>query len=198
VVAATGASGAPIGRHLLRATCGSASVAEVHFVASQAALRVARHELGSAAQQPAGLADEWLAGVERRARLVVHDIDDIGAPIASGSFRHDGMVIAPCSTATVAHVACGTTSNLVHRAAECCLKEGRKLLLLVRESPLSVVHLENLLAAARAGARVIPLSPPWYHRPTTLEELLEDTCARALDHLGLEAEVRRRWQGEEP
>jgi 4-hydroxy-3-polyprenylbenzoate decarboxylase len=167
----------------------------VHFVASDAAVRVAQQELEAKATSAAQLAEEWLAGVERMASLVVHDIGDVGAAPASGSFVHDGMVVAPCSTATAAHLATGTTTNLIHRAGECALKEKRKLLLLVRESPLSVVHLENLLTLARAGAFVIPLAPPWYHRPRTLEDLVEDTCARALDHLGLPEMVGRRWEG---
>jgi 4-hydroxy-3-polyprenylbenzoate decarboxylase len=198
ILAATGASGAACGRHLLRAVTSAERVAEVHFTASPAAVRVSREELDTRASTAADLAREWLAGASPRAELVVHDVADIGARIASGSFAHDGMAVAPCSTATAAHLATGTTTNLVHRAGECALKERRTLLLLVRESPLSAIHLENLLTLTRAGAVVIPLSPPWYHRPRTLDELVEDTCARALDHLGLPEAVRRRWTGRPP
>lgn len=195
VVAATGASGAVFGREILRRLAQAPQVAAVHFVASDLALRVSREELDTRATSARELAEEWLEGTDRRSELVVHDLRDVGAAIASGSFRHDGMVVVPCSTATAGHVAHGTTTNLVHRAAEVALKERRPLLLLVRESPLSVIHLENLAALARAGATVMPLAPPWYGRPRTLQELVEDTCARAFDHLGLPELVTRRWSG---
>ena len=193
VLAVTGASGSVFARSLLRSL--SQACSEVHWVVSPAGLRVAAEETDARAGTGAELAELWLEGVERRAKLVVHDPRDIGASIASGSFRHDGMVIAPCSMATGAAIAHGTSTNLVHRAAECTLKERRRLVLMIRESPLSLVHAENILALTRAGATVMPLSPPWYHRPKTLGDLVEDTCARALDHLGLSELVPRRWTG---
>jgi 4-hydroxy-3-polyprenylbenzoate decarboxylase len=195
IVAVTGASGSVFARHLLRTLAQAPGVAEVHVVVSDAALKVARQELRLEASAAADLVAAWLEGAPARAELRLHDLRDVGAPIASGSFRHDGMVVVPCSTGTAAALAHGTTTNLVHRAAECALKERRRLVVMPRETPLSVIHLENLLALARAGAVVLPLCPPWYHRPATLDELVADTCDRALDHLGLADLVGRRWRG---
>lgn len=195
ILAACGASGAVHARALLRALAGADGVSEVHVVMSDAGRRVAREELGTRAASATELTDEWLAGTQRRAEVRVHAFRDVGAGPASGSFRHDGMVIVPCSTATLCAIAHGTTANLIHRAADVALKERLPLLLMVRESPLSLVHLEAMCAVTRAGAVVMPPSPPWYHRPRTLDELVDDTIARALDHLGLPELVRRRWQG---
>lgn len=194
VVAATGASGAVLARATLRALASSARIAEVHFLMSDAARRVAADELGTPGSA-SEIAKQWLDGTERRAEIVIHPVRDIGASIASGSFAHDGMVVVPCTAGTAAAIAHGTTQNLVHRAAECCLKERRKLIVMLRESPLSMVTLKNLVALAEAGAIVMPVSPPFYHRPRTVDDVVDDTIARALDHLGLPELVKRRWDG---
>ena len=194
VIGVTGASGSAFARALLRRVVASPRVAEAHLVMTDAARRVAHEELetgGSAAE----VARAWLSGVESVAEVVVHPVRDIGASIASGSFRHDGMVVVPCSTASAAAIAHGTSTHLVHRAAECALKERRPLIVMLRESPLSLVHLRNLVALAEAGAVVMPISPPLYHRPRTIDELVDDSIARALDHLGLPELVGRRWDG---
>ena len=127
----------------------------------------------------------------------VFDDADRGAAPASGSARSSGMVICPCSMGTVAAVAHGTSRSLVERAADVALKERRPLLLVPRESPLSLVHLENLTAVTRAGAIVIPASPGFYHRPTTIEELVDFVVARVLDQLQVEHTLGQRWGGEE-
>lgn len=195
VLAVTGASGAACARRFLRRACTADRLAELHFVISDAGRRVAHEELGARAANAAELVDAWLEGVPRRAEVIVHAARDVGAPPASGSFRHDGMIVLPCSTATLGAVARGVTSNLVHRAAECTLKERRPLVLAVRETPLSLVHLENMTAAARAGATILPLSPGWYHGPESLEDLMDACLDRAFDHLGLPEVVTRRWGG---
>lgn len=197
VLALSGASGSIYARQLLRRLASAESVGELHLVASEAARRVAHQELGTRAATVGDLAESWLEGVDRRAELVVHAFRDIGAPPASGSFRHDGMVVCPCSTATAAAIAHGMISNLIHRAAECTLKERRRLVLMVRETPLSLVHLENFTAATRAGATLMPLAPGWYHGPETFEELAGSVVDRALDHLGVPELVSRRWTGDE-
>lgn len=194
VLAVTGASGAACARALLRKLGSSDRVHEIHFVMSDAARRVASEELqtsGSAAD----VARQWLSGTERRAEVVIHPVRDVGASIASGSFAHDGMVVVPCTAGSAAAIATGTTQNLIHRAAECCLKERRKLVVMLRESPLSLVTLRNLVTLSEAGAVVMPISPPFYHRPQTADDVVEDVIARALDHLGLPELVTRRWDG---
>ena len=197
VLAVSGASGSIFARQLLRRLVGAEAVGEVHWIVSDAARRVAHEELDARASSPSELANQWLTGLNRRADLVVHSFRDIGAAPASGSFRHDGMIVCPCSTASAAALAHGTTTNLLHRAAECTLKERRRLVLMIRESPLSLVHLENLTALTRAGATVMPLAPGWYHRPRDLEELAGHCVDRALDHLDLPELVVRRWTGGE-
>lgn len=129
--------------------------------------------------------------------VTVFDDGDRGAAPASGSARSSGMVICPCSMGTVAAIAHGTSRSLVERAADVALKERRPLLLIPRETPLSLIHLENLTAVTRAGAIVIPASPGFYHRPTTIEELVDFVVARVLDHLHVEHALGRRWGAEE-
>jgi 4-hydroxy-3-polyprenylbenzoate decarboxylase len=195
LLALSGASGSIFARQLLRRLAAAESVGELHLVSSDAARRVAHEELGTKASSVADLAEQWLEGVDRRAALTVHPFRDIGAPPASGSFAHDGMVVCPCSTATAAAIAHGTIGNLIHRAAECTLKERRRLVLMVRETPLSLIHLENFTAVTRAGATLMPLAPGWYHGPADFEELAATVVDRALDHLGLPELVTRRWDG---
>ncbi len=122
---------------------------------------------------------------------------DIGASIASGSYRVDGMVIIPCSTGCLAQVAHGISSTLIERAADVCLKERRKLILAVRDTPLSRVHLRNMLQAQEAGAEIFPIMPSFYHRPQTIDDLVTQFCCRVLAHLGLEQTQQFRWEGEQ-
>ncbi|MDO9263255.1 MAG: UbiX family flavin prenyltransferase, partial [Desulfosalsimonadaceae bacterium] len=119
--------------------------------------------------------------------------DDFSAPIASGSFRHDGMVVAPCSMNTLAAIANGISDNGIHRAADVCLKEHRPLILLPRETPLSLIHLKNMVRAAEAGAVIMPPSPGFYHRPQTIDALVDGVVARILDHLGFAHDFSPRW-----
>ncbi len=122
--------------------------------------------------------------------------NDMGAAISSGSFRTDGMIVAPCSAKTLAAIAHGYGDNLLHRAADVVLKERRKLVLVVREAPLSDVHLENMLKLSRSGAVILPPVPAFYHRPATVDDIVDQTVARMLDQFGLEVPGTPRWTGE--
>jgi 4-hydroxy-3-polyprenylbenzoate decarboxylase len=135
------------------------------------------------------------AGVETQGKLRCHAWGDIGANIASGSFRTLGMVVIPCSMSTVAKLASGLSSDLLERAADVQLKEGRKLVIVPRETPFSLIHLRNLTALAEAGARVVPAIPAWYHNPQTIEDLVDFVVARALDQLNIDCIPIERWQG---
>jgi 4-hydroxy-3-polyprenylbenzoate decarboxylase len=189
VVALTGASGAPYAVRLIR-VLGRAGRA-VHLTFSESATRVFREEtdlaLSTRAFDPAAFGD--LAP----GRLIYHHHADFSAGIASGSFRTGGMVVCPCSMSTLAAIAHGFTANLITRAADVHLKERRPLILVPRETPLSLVHLENMAAATRAGALVLPAMPGWYHRPRTLDDLVDFVVARVCDQLGVEHGLGRRW-----
>ena len=135
------------------------------------------------------------AQVETHGKLQCHHWSDIGANIASGSFRTLGMVVIPCSMSTVAKLAAGLSSDLLERAADVQLKEGKKLILVPRETPLSLIHLRNLTALAEAGARIVPAIPAWYHNPQTIEDLVDFVVARTLDQLDIDCVGIQRWQG---
>ncbi|MBD1920343.1 UbiX family flavin prenyltransferase [Microcoleus sp. FACHB-831] len=134
------------------------------------------------------------AGVEKNGKLRCHPWGDVGANIASGSFRTLGMLIMPCSMSTVAKLAGGLSSDLLERAADVCLKEGRKLIIVPRETPLSLIHLRNLTSLAEAGAKIVPAIPAWYHNPQTIEDLVDFVVARALDQLDIECIPMNRWK----
>jgi 4-hydroxy-3-polyprenylbenzoate decarboxylase len=185
VVAITGATGSIYGIRLLEVLQGYREV-ETHLVISRPGKRTIVEET------------DWsLADVEA---LATHryDNNDIGAAIASGSFRTAGMVIAPCSIKTAAAVAACHSDNLVARAADVTLKEGRPLILLVRETPLHVGHLKMMLAVARMGAVVLPPMPAFYNRPRDLDDIVDHTIARALDRLGLPQTLVAEWRGAHP
>jgi 4-hydroxy-3-polyprenylbenzoate decarboxylase len=182
IVAITGASGAVYGARLLMHLRASGLV-ETHVVVSNAGALSAHHELGLKRNQLESLAD------------VAHSVNDIGASIASGSFACDGMVVAPCSAKTLAAVASGYADNLVARAADVCLKERRALVLMVRETPLHLVHLRNMETVTQMGAIVFPPLPAFYQRPTTIEELVDHSLGRVLDLLKIEHALAPPWTG---
>ncbi|MFB2895299.1 flavin prenyltransferase UbiX [Aerosakkonemataceae cyanobacterium BLCC-F50] len=135
------------------------------------------------------------AGVLTQGKLCCHPWGDVGANIASGSYRTLGMLIIPCSMSTAAKLAAGLSSDLLERAADVQLKEGRKLVLVPRETPFSLIHLRNLTSLAEAGARIVPAIPAWYHNPQTIEDLVDFVVARALDQLDIDCVPLERWQG---
>lgn len=186
VVAIGGASGAPYARRLLDVLAAlGREVVLPHVVMSTAARQVWATEIGT----PIGRTGElpfphW-------------DPRDFNAPFASGSAGFQAMVVIPCSMGGLARIAHGLSDDLVGRAADVMLKERRKLILVARETPLSLVHLENMVAVTRAGATVMPAAPSFYGRPSTVEELLDTVVGRVLDHLGLEKRLGPRWGQEE-
>ncbi|GCL56593.1 3-octaprenyl-4-hydroxybenzoate carboxy-lyase [Microcystis aeruginosa NIES-3806] len=134
-------------------------------------------------------------GVMEKGKLRCHRWGDVGATIASGSYRTLGMVIIPCSMSTVAKLAGGLSSDLLERAADVQIKEGRKLVLVPRETPFSLIHLRNLTTLAEAGVRIVPAIPAWYHHPQSIEDLVDFVIARTLDQLDIDCVAINRWQG---
>ena len=182
IVAISGASGAVYGARLLQVLQDTPGV-ESHLVVSRAGWRTLQHEL-----------DMDRAAVEALAHQV-YDVDNVGAAIASGSFQCAGMVIAPCSMRTLAAVAHGLSDNLLTRAADVVLKERRRLVMLVRESPLHLTHLRNMVAATEMGAIVCPPMPAFYLHPQSVGELVDHSVARALDLLDVPHDLAPRWEG---
>jgi 4-hydroxy-3-polyprenylbenzoate decarboxylase len=176
VVGITGASGIIYGRRIAEEI---GRTAEVRLIISKTAREIGRHE-----------------GVDLDGfRATSYGNEDLGAIISSGSFRHDGMVIAPCSMKTLAGIAHGYAETLVTRAADVTLKERRRCVLLLREMPLSRIHLQNMLTVHDAGATVMVASPAFYHRPRTIDQLVDMVVARVLDHLEIPHDLPVRWGG---
>ncbi|MGH9879821.1 MAG: UbiX family flavin prenyltransferase, partial [Pyrinomonadaceae bacterium] len=174
----------------------SGVVERINLISSAAAETVARVELGF----DLGAADiarinSWI-GLPRESKLVrVHRIDNVAAKPSSGSHPQQGMVVVPCSMGTLGAIASGAGTNLIHRAADVTLKEGRRLVLVPREAPYNAIHLENMLRLARAGVHIIPASPGFYHRPQTIAELVDHLVFRILDHLGVPHSPSTQWKG---
>jgi 4-hydroxy-3-polyprenylbenzoate decarboxylase len=170
----------------------------VELVASKATYQVWKAEQDI--QMPGDViaqADFWRdqAGVPTQGKLRCHPWSDVGANIASGSFKTRGMVIMPCSMSTVGKLAAGLSSDLLERAADVQLKEGKPLVLVPRETPLSLIHLRNLVTLAEAGARIVPAIPAWYHQPQTVLDLVDFVVARALDQFDFDCVQLQRWEG---
>ena len=182
IVGITGATGAIFGVRVLEAL--KAAEVETHLVLSKWGLQTVEHETGLT-----------MADLEARAS-VVHGTGNMAATISSGSFKTEGMIVAPCSMRTVAAIAHGNGENLVHRAADVILKEHRRLVLVPRETPLSEIHLENLLKLSRLGVRILPPMPAFYNKPATLDDMVNHIVARVLDQFDIEASFARRWDGE--
>jgi flavin prenyltransferase len=186
----TGASGAPYARRLLSSL--AAADAEVGVSVSGAAIEVLATELYGDARLSR---DETLARFTEGTgdNVTIYEPNDWKAPYASGSAKVDAYVICPCSMGTLGTIASGAMSNLIHRAASVALKEERKLVVMPRETPLSLIHLRNMLAVKEAGATVLFLAPGFYHGAETVDDLVNFIVARALDQLGLDAELSKRW-----
>lgn len=193
----TGASGHPYAEHLIRALSGLGH--EVDLALTGAGVKVLRHELGVRAT-PEGRIEQselerWL-GPEVAQSVRVFGTGEVEAPASSGTSGTRAVIVCPCSMGTLARVAVGFSSCLVERAADVALKERRQLVLVPRETPLSELHLENLLRLARLGAVVLPAMPGFYHAPRSLEDLVDHVVGKVLDALGLEHERGARWSGE--
>jgi len=181
IIAITGCSGVIYGVRLLEA-CRKLGI-ETDLIVSQAAEKLLELELGKPIEDVRKLAKRN------------YSQDDLEAPLASGSVKTDGMVIAPCSMKTLGAIASGVADNLITRAADVTLKEGRPLVLVPRETPLNLIHLENMVRLKRAGATILPAMPGFYHKPKEISELIDFIVGRILDVLGVEHKLYRRWQG---
>jgi polyprenyl P-hydroxybenzoate/phenylacrylic acid decarboxylase-like protein len=180
VVGMTGASGPQIGVTFLQVLRELGGL-ETHLVLSQAARKTIEVEMQRDASEVEALAD------------VCYSPSDVGAAISSGSFLTMGMVVIPCSMRTLAGVATGNATDLLLRAADVCLKERRRLVLVIRETPLSLIHIRNMETATLAGATILPPMPAFYHQPTTIDDLLRHTAGKVLDQFGIEHDVFKRW-----
>ncbi|RJG21687.1 UbiX family flavin prenyltransferase [Massilia cavernae] len=182
VVAITGATGAVYGVRLLQQLAATPGV-ETHLVVSDAASLTLHQEVGMQRRDVEALAH------------VVHKNRDIGASIASGSFQYDGMVVAPCSMKTLASVAHGLSDNLIARAADVVLKERRRLVLMVRETPFNLAHLRNMTVVTEMGGIIFPPLPSFYNKPASIEEMVDHSVARVIDLFGIEHALAPRWGG---
>lgn len=192
-LAFTGASGMPYGVRLLE--CLLKAGVRVYLLYSQAAQIVARQEMGLALPARAKDAAEFFSARYGAApgQLQAFGREEWFAPVASGSNPADAMVICPCTMGTLAAIAAGMADNLIERAADVTLKEARKLILVARETPLSAIHLENMLRLSRAGAIILPANPGFYHHPQSAQDLVDFVVARILDHVGIDHQLMPRW-----
>jgi 4-hydroxy-3-polyprenylbenzoate decarboxylase len=181
IVALTGSTGPHYGVRLLEVL--PAAGVETHVIMTRAARKTIEYELRRDPDEVLGLAG------------TVYDESDIGAAIASGTFVTDGMIVAPCSIKTLSAIANSYNDNLVSRAADVCLKERRKLVLVVRETPLHAGHLRLMTQATEAGAVMLPPAPAFYHRPETIQDIVDHTVVKVLDQFGIHLDLIRRWTG---
>jgi len=181
IIGMTGSTGAIFGVRFLEAL--KHTDVESHLIISKWAQRTIEHETNYTLEQVRGLAN------------VVHSPGDMGATLSSGSFLTEGMVVIPCSVRTLGGIAQGVGDHLVHRAADVVLKERRKLVLVVRETPLSEVHLENMLKLARMGVTMLPPMPAFYNHPQSIDDLVNHIVGRVLDQFGIPAPFEKRWDG---
>ena len=197
-VAITGASGTIYAHRTLQLLAASGAVGTINLIMSGTAATVAQVETGVNLRDPdAGKINEWL-GLDAGSKLIRYwRLDNLAAKPSSGSNKQTGMIVVPCSMGTLGAIASGAGTNLIHRAADVCLKEGRKLLLVPRETPYNAIHLENMLRLSRAGASILPASPGFYHRPKTIEDLVEHLCFRILDQFDIPHSKKSQWTGDE-
>jgi 4-hydroxy-3-polyprenylbenzoate decarboxylase len=194
-LAVTGASGSILAFEMLRALAADHRVGRVHLIFSPSALRVLAEETGISGRN--SLVEKVFGGSDAAStgKIVQHAHEDVGAPIASGSYPCDAMIVLPCSMGTLAGIAHGLAGNLVERAADVCLKERRRLVLCVRETPLNLIHIRNMAAVTEAGATVFPVVPTFYNQPKTMEDMARNFVQRVLQHIGLPQEGAFVWGG---
>ena len=192
IVGITGASGAPYAIRFLQEAI--KTYQEIYVALSDQALQVISLETGVSVN-PRNISAETLIGIDTPV-LKFADKKDYFSPPASGSFRHDGMVIVPCSMGTAGRIANGISDDLITRAADVCLKERRKLIIVPRETPWNLIHLKNMTLLAEAGATILPAAPGFYHKPKTIDDLVDHVVSRILQQLGVEQELVPEWQVE--
>ncbi|MEO8648844.1 MAG: flavin prenyltransferase UbiX [Acidobacteriota bacterium] len=197
-VAITGASGTIYAHRTLRLLIESGAIETINLILSGTAATVAQVEMGvNLRDASARSVNEWL-GIEADDKTIrLWRLDNLAAKPSSGSNKQAGMIIVPCSMGTLGAIASGAGTNLIHRAADVCLKEGRKLVIVPRETPYNAIHLENMLRLSRAGARILAASPGFYHRPKTIDELVGHLCYRILDQFDIPHSSRSQWTGDE-
>jgi flavin prenyltransferase len=196
IVGITGASGSVYGIRLIEALLDQG--AHVHLIITEAGWRVLKEEAGwETTKRQAALEVRFGNAAASGGALRYHPVSDIGASIASGSFRVDGMVIMPCSMGTLSGIAHGSSDNLMTRAADVMMKEGRPLLIVPRETPLTAIHLENMLKLARLGVRIIPAMPAFYYRPQSMNDMIDFMVGKVMDNMQLSHDLYRRWGDEQ-
>ena len=199
VVGVSGGSGARLGKRFVEVALGARNLGRLHLVISEPALMVARTEIAPGIATPTDWAAALEAKTTSRRRIAIHENADVGASIASGSYPVAGMAVVPCSGGTLGAIANGIARDLLQRAADVCLKERRPLVLALRESPYSLVHIENMRRVTRAGAIVAPPTPAFYVDTPSVDRFLDAWCVRACRLLGLEARDEGfRWEGAGP
>lgn len=191
-LAVTGASGSVFAAEMLRALVADVRVGRVDLVVSEAALRVISEELQLSGRT--AVVEKLLGGSSDK--VVQHPEGDIGATVASGSYASAGMIVLPCTMGTLAGIANGMASNLIERAADVCLKEGRRLVMCVRETPLNRIHLRNMQLASDAGATIFPIIPTFYNKPQDSTDMARNFVHRVLAHVGLPQPGAYEWKGE--
>jgi 4-hydroxy-3-polyprenylbenzoate decarboxylase len=196
-VAVTGASGSIYAQRTLALLAASGVVDRLNLIMSVSAITVARVEMGADLRDAnVSSVNKWVGLPEESKLIRIHRLDNLAAPTASGSHRQEGMIIVPCSMGTLGAIASGAGTNLIHRSADVTLKEGRRLVIVPRESPYSAIHLENMLRVTHAGARILPASPGFYHRPKTIPELVDHLVFRILDQFAVPHSEATRWKGQ--
>jgi 4-hydroxy-3-polyprenylbenzoate decarboxylase len=191
-VATTGASGSVFLQQLLRMLDGDSRVSHTNFITSDGGLRVIAEELGISGRTNLV---EQLVG-KKSPKIVQQNNSDIGANVASGSYPSDAMIVIPCSMGTLGKIANGVGENLIERAADVCLKEKRRLVICVRETPLNKIQIRNMYRAADAGATIFPIIPALYNRPDSIDDIARQFCCRVLQHIGLSQQGMYRWKDE--
>ncbi|WNB93722.1 UbiX family flavin prenyltransferase [Bacillus sp. NEB1478] len=189
-VGITGASGAIYGVRLVQEILKSGH--KVHLVVTEAGWQVFREELQWDTKDRAAVIEEHFESFGKE-RFFYHTLRDFNAPIASGSYQNDGMVIVPCSMGTLSGIAHGASGNLLERTADVMLKESRKLVLVPRETPLHKIHLENMIKVTDAGGKIVPAMPGFYHLPKSMDDLINFLVGKVLDNLGVHHELFTRW-----
>ena len=197
-VAITGASGTMYAHRTLQLLAASGAVETINLIISGTAVTVAQVEMGANLKDPdTAKINAWLGLPEDSNLIRFWRLDNFAAKPSSGSNKQAGMIVVPCSMGTMGAIASGAGTNLIHRAADVCLKEGRRLVLVPRETPYNAIHLENMLKLTHAGACILPASPGFYHRPKTIDDLVEHLCFRILDQFDIAHSKKSQWTGEE-